>query len=71
IITYCFFLSYVAVKIAQYHTLATPDLPWLEDAAKVQAWFQIVLQLWNDDDQALFAAVMAFWFGDRSLRNRR
>lgn len=71
IITYCFFFSYVAVKVSQYHALAVVDLPWLGDAAKAQAWFQIVLQLWSEEDQALFAAVMAFWFGDRSLKNRR
>jgi hypothetical protein len=72
VITYCFFLSYIVVKISQYQMLAHVEaLPWLTDAQKGQEWFRIILTLWNEEDQALFAAIMAFWFGDRSLSKRR
>lgn len=72
IITYCLFLAYIAVKVSQYQMLAHVEaLPWLSEAQKGQEWFRIILALWNEEDQALFAAVMAFWFGDRSLSKRR
>ena len=56
VVTYLFFLLYAATKGAQaiifYETLSLS---------------QTILHLWHPEDQALFAAVMSFWFGQRSL----
>lgn len=72
VITYCFFFAYIAVKVAQYHTITDgAALPWLSDPQKAQEWFRVVLLLWNEEDQGLFAAVMTFWFGDRTISRKR
>ncbi len=71
VITYGFFLAYVCVKLAQYHVMmnAAP-LPWLEGAAVSQNWFDIIERLWNAEDQAIFASIIAFWFGSRQFSRR-
>lgn len=56
VITYVFFLLYGSVKVAQGFLLAH-GVPVA----------QILVHLWHPEDQALFAAVMSFWFGQRSL----
>lgn len=58
VITYAFFALYTLVKIAQwflvYHVLE-------------KQWAHALVQIWGDEDQALFATVIAFWFGHRML----
>lgn len=63
IITYAFFMLYMGVKIAQIYLLlnGTYDMRWAE----------ILIGIWHEDDQALFAAVMSFWFGQRALEKWR
>ena len=63
IITYAFFLLYMAVKMAQIYLLLTDnyDLQLAE----------VLLGIWHAEDQALFAAVMSFWFGQRALEKWR
>jgi hypothetical protein len=56
IITYVFFLLYAGTKAAEIFLL-TDQLPLKE----------VMAYLWHPEDQALFAAVMSFWFGQRSL----
>ena len=71
VITYCFFLAYCLVKVAQYNMLTSADvLPWLEAEQRVQQWFTIINQLWTEEDGALFAAIITFWFGNRMMRKR-
>lgn len=65
-LTYSFFALYVAVKLAQFHVLVTPSLPWREPLTMAQA----LLALWNEEDIAIFSAIMAFWFGSRTLQKR-
>jgi hypothetical protein len=59
VITYAFFALYGAVKIAQWSLLADHF-----------SGFEALFRLWSDEDAALFAAVMSFWFGQRALRRR-
>ncbi len=42
-------------------------LPWQEGMTMAAA----IASIWNDEDVAIFSAVIAFWFGDRMLRARR
>lgn len=70
IITYCFFICYLVVKVAQYHMLTTPELlPWLNKTVQLD-WNQALIQLWTPEDGALFAAIISFWFGARSFRKK-
>jgi hypothetical protein len=61
ILTYAFFLLFAAVKIAGLYTMVSFDGMSLAVALPL---------IWDAETQALFAAVMAFWFGQRALRNR-
>jgi hypothetical protein len=62
ILTYAFFLLFAAVKIAGLHTMVTVDGIALAVALPL---------IWDAETQALFAAVMAFWFGQRALGKSR
>lgn len=71
VITYSFFLAYIVVKYAQFQALGSMDpLPWMSSADGAQKWFSIVVGLWNEEDQGLFAAIMTFWFGTRTYNKR-
>jgi len=67
VITYLFFGLYTLVKLAQFHVLVTPALPWQNALSAAQA----VVVLWTEDDMALFTAIVAFWFGQRTLMKFR
>ena len=60
VITYAFFGLYGVIKISQWlilsHTLSVS---------------QSFVFLWSEEDAALFAAVMSFWFGHRALIKRK
>lgn len=63
LITYAFFLLYAAVKIVQamiiYKTMS------------LQNWTDALVYVWHLEDQALFATVISFWFGQRMLHKNR
>ncbi len=61
VITYAFFLVFAVVKIAALRSLAADGL---ELAEALQA-------IWDTETQALFAAVMGFWFGSRQIQKLR
>jgi len=57
VITYLFFALFIAVK-------AVVMLKVLEDGGD---WQQGVSLMFDEQTQGLFAAIMAFWFGNRSV----
>lgn len=58
ILTYGFFLLFVIVKLIAIHHAFVVD----------HATASTILPLvWDDDAESLFAAVMSFWFGQRSV----
>lgn len=61
VITYAFFVVFAAFKIAALRALAVDGL---ELAEALQA-------IWDSETQALFAAVMGFWFGSRQIQKLR
>jgi hypothetical protein len=72
VITYLFFFAYIVVKFAQYQSLLHVEgLPWLGDVQKGQEWYGLVVTLWGEEDQGLFAAIMCYWFGNRAMDKRR
>lgn len=60
-LTLCFFLLYAAVKAAQFFLLA-------QDGGMSA---QTVLGLWNNEDWAVWAAIITFWFGNRTFNKER
>lgn len=60
VLAYSFFGLYAAIKIMQIHIMdwSTP-LPWL------------LAGLWTPEDQAIFAGIISFYFGQRAMRKVR
>lgn len=56
VITYSFFILYATVKYMQY-TIIPVDAPL----------FQYMDVLWNTEDQAIFAGIISFYFGQRAM----
>lgn len=57
VITYLFFALFIAVKVVVM-------IKVLEDGGD---WQQGVSLMFDEETQGLFAAIMAFWFGNRSV----
>lgn len=62
VITYAFFILYWVVKLG--HIIFLLPLVGKFD-------FALLPHIWHEEDQALFAAVMSFWFGQRALSKYR
>lgn len=61
VITYAFFALFAAVKIAVLCKLMSNNI----------TIFDALIDVWDSETQALFAAVMSFWFGQRALTKFR
>ena len=62
VIAYCFFMLYAAVKFLSYAAIAHADaVPF------------VVLHdtLWTEDDSAIFAGIISFYFGQRAMSKLR
>lgn len=67
VITYAFFLLYTCVKIAQASLLMEPTLPWHTPMIGAE----IFVRLWTLEDQAIFAGIISFYFGQRAMNKIR
>lgn len=63
VLTYAFFLLYAGVKAANFWIL----MHILKDAS----WATVMQQLWGEMDMAIFAAIVTFWFGNRTFDKMR
>jgi len=61
VITYAFFLLFCFVEISAYLALTANGVSGLDALNAV----------WDEDTKALFAAVIAFWFGGRAINRAR
>jgi hypothetical protein len=59
LITYAFFILYCAVKWSQFAVIL--------HVTESSTWSEALIRIWHGEDQALFATVMSFWFGQRAL----
>ncbi len=57
VLAYCFFLMYLIVKFMQYNTI--------KNSSFIVEYIDII---WNIDDQAIFAGIISFYFGQRNFR---
>lgn len=60
VLTYSFFALYATVKYLQYIMIGT-DAPM----------FQYIEIMWNAEDQAIFAGIISFYFGQRAMTKVR
>jgi len=57
VLAYSFFLMYIGVKYVQYRAIAA--------SAHVIEYIEII---WNVDDQAIFAGIISFYYGQRTFQ---
>lgn len=62
IITYAFFILFAAVKTTALMTVMSKD--GMDLAAALVA-------IWDSETQAIFSAIIAFWFGNRAMSKAR
>ena len=62
VITYGFFILFAWVKLSAVVLLMNQDGLSINEA---------LIQIWDAETQALFAGILSFWFGSRSLAKRR
>ncbi|MBX9945920.1 MAG: hypothetical protein K2Y40_17715 [Reyranella sp.] len=60
-LTLCFFALYAAVKAAQFVILQ-------QDHSGAAA---TILSMWGEEDWAVWAAIVTFWFGNRTFNKER
>ncbi len=63
VLTYAFFLLYAVMKYCQWCVASE-----VFDQAN---WAEATLSIWHIEDQALFATVISFWFGQRLLQKAK
>lgn len=57
VITYLFFFIFASVKISMiWHAISTGD-----------NFYSAMQMAWDEETQAIFAAVVSYWFGSRSM----
>tara|TARA_R100001015_G_C4598708_1_gene153777 strand:- start:412 stop:879 length:468 start_codon:yes stop_codon:yes gene_type:complete len=62
ILTYAFFTLFATVKGVTLYTMVNTN------GMDLQAG---VLAIWDDETQAIFSAIVAFWFGNRAMSKAR
>ncbi len=63
LLTYAFFALYAVMKYAQ----------WCVALKMIGGghWSEAILNIWDLEDQALFATIVSFWFGQRMIQKSR
>lgn len=59
VITYAFFLLYAVMKYCQWAIVY--------GMLGASHWHEALVSIWHIEDQALFATVISFWFGQRMM----
>lgn len=59
VITYAFFLLFLVIKLTGLYTAW-----WVQNVPLAPAMYA----LWDPNTEAMFAAIMSFWFGQRALK---
>jgi hypothetical protein len=58
VLAYCFFGLYAAIKYLQFQKVA------------VSSYYTIIETIWTIDDQAIFAGIISFYFGQRTISKK-
>jgi len=62
IVTYAFFILFASIKTTALITMMSNDGVDLSVA---------LVAIWDDETQAIFSAIIAFWFGNRAMSKAR
>ena len=62
VLTYLFFVAFASVKgVLVYAMISNQNIDWVT----------AVQLAWDDETQAIFSAIIAFWFGNRAMSKAR
>jgi hypothetical protein len=61
VLSYAFFILYASIKIAAFLILQRYN----------NDTFLSLSQIWSDEDQTIFCAIISFWFGHRAFRRKQ
>ena len=62
VLTYLFFIAFASVKgVLVYAMISNQNIDWVT----------AVQLAWDDETQAIFSAIIAFWFGNRAMSKAR
>ena len=62
VLTYLFFIAFASVKgVLVYAMISHQNIDWVT----------AVQLAWDDETQAIFSAIIAFWFGNRAMSKAR
>lgn len=67
VVTYLFMIAFIGFKMCAFFAAINPSLPWQESMTYTQA----MLAVWGEEETAIFAGIIAYWFGDRAMAKRR
>lgn len=67
VVTYLFMISFIGFKMASFCAAINPSLPWQDSITYSQA----MLAVWGAEETAIFAGIIAFWFGDRAMTKKK
>ena len=65
--TYLFMIAFIGFKMCIFLAAVNPLLPWHSPLTFSQA----MLMVWGEEETAIFAGIMAYWFGDRTMAKSR
>ncbi len=63
-LTYAFFFIYAAAKVGQYMFIISSA----SDMKPVATFWDTIWKLYTPEDMALFATIIAYWFGQRGMK---
>ena len=66
-VTYLFMIAFIGFKVCAFLAAINPSLPWQTGLTYTQA----MLAVWGEEETAIFAGILAYWFGDRGMAKRR
>jgi hypothetical protein len=68
VVAFWFMALYTFSKVGLFVSMiqSDPALPWL-----MKDWTQAAVLLWGAEDQAIFAAIISFYFGSRAMQRTR
>ena len=63
IVTYLLLIAFIGFKICLFIAALQPILPWQAGIS----YHEAVLSIWGENENAMFAGIMAYWFGSRQM----
>lgn len=71
VIAYAFFALYAAIKLGVVIYMIRHGIPFITPDVELPWLVKINIILWSDEDQAIFAGIISFYYGSRAMSKLR